>query len=103
MMQAFVALDPVAHTPSNPVKKVPRIAFNQAITMINQMLYPMLGIKLSRDGTTLGSRYTGLDFRYVVERFRIFSEQGEDLKKPMLIQWNQPPEQSCVSHMCSML
>jgi len=93
MMQAFIALDPVAHTPFHPVKQVPRIAFNQAITLLNQILYPVLAIKLNRDGTKKGSKNTDIDFRYIIEKSRIFSEQDGDTKRPMLIQWNPSPPQ----------
>ena len=93
MMQAFIAIDPIAHTPFRPVRQVPRIAFNQAITIINQVLHPTLTIKLNRDGTKKGSTNTDIDFRYIVEKSRIFSEQDGDTKRPMLIQWNPSPPQ----------
>jgi len=91
MMQAFIALDPVAHTPFRPIKQVPRIAFNQAITLINQVLCSTLTIKLNRDKTKTGSNNTCIDFKYIVEKSRIFSEQDGDVTKPILIPWNQSP------------
>ena len=91
MWHRFVALDPYAHMPSYPIKEVPRIAFKQAMTILNHILYLTLTVKLIRDGTSIGSRNTGIDYRYIVLKNTMFSEQNQDIKKPMLIQWNQSP------------
>jgi len=87
MYQQWIDLDPDSHTPLRLVEQQECLVFNQAITMLNQVLRRMYTKKFLRSGKQLRRRNEIPNHFYIMEDLHIFQESGEDLGKPVLPPW----------------
>jgi len=93
MYQQWIDLDPGSHTPLRLVEQQECLAFNQAITMLNQILKRMYTRKFFRSGKQLRRRNEIPNHFYIMEDLHIFQESGEDLGKPVIPPWKHMTDQ----------